>query len=281
MSVKHDALKKAGHIVPWVSWRMVANGRRGPKKPQPIVRLVKAWKRACLDAGCPRRIPHDPRRTAVRNLTRVGVATAVAKKITTTLSARETYATRLNCWTRRHLIDAVHSCQSLDNGLALTYRSPTISFARRVSMSRSEWLFSVVLTGFLCATSSSAQSLAGQPTNAIEPTTAILDAFQSHPVVALGEGTHGNEQGHTFRLALIRDPRFASTVNDIVVEFGSARYQDLMDRFVRGEDVPTALLRQVWQNTTQASAVWDQARNIAAVAGVVVFVLVLLASLTR
>jgi hypothetical protein len=54
-----------------------------------------------------------------------------------------------------------------------------------------------------------------------------------------------------------------------------------MDRFVRGEDVPTALLRQVWQNTTQASAVWDQARNIAAVAGVVVFVLVLLASLTR
>jgi hypothetical protein len=110
MSVTHDALKKAGHIVPWVFWRMVANGRRGPKKPQPIVRLVKAWKRACLDAGCPRRIPHDPRRTAVRNLTRVGVATAVAKKITTTLSARETYATRLNCWTRRHLIDAVHSC---------------------------------------------------------------------------------------------------------------------------------------------------------------------------
>jgi uncharacterized iron-regulated protein len=74
----------------------------------------------------------------------------------------------------------------------------------------------------------------------------------------LGEGTHGNEQGHTFRLALIRDPRFASTVNDIVVEFGSARYQDLMDRFVRGEDVPAALLRQVWQNTTQATAVWDR-----------------------
>src|ERR1700741_2928172 len=63
---------------------------------------------------------------------------------------------------------------------------------------------------------------------------AIIEAFQSHPMVALGEGPHGNEQGHAFRLALLRDPRFAATVNDIVVEFGSGRYQGLMDRFVNG-----------------------------------------------
>jgi hypothetical protein len=31
-----------------------------------------------------------------------------------------------------------------------------------------------------------------------------------------------NEQGYAFRLALIRVPRFAATVNDIVVESGSA-----------------------------------------------------------
>jgi hypothetical protein len=76
--------------------------------------------------------------------------------------------------------------------------------------------------------------------------------------VALGEGFHGNEQGHAFRLALIRDSRFAATVNDIVVECGNAKYQDVMDRFVRGDQVPYETLRQVWQNTTQISGVWDR-----------------------
>jgi len=73
----------------------------------------------------------------------------------------------------------------------------------------------------------------------------------------LGEGAHNNEQGHTFRLSLIRDPRFAATVNDSVVESGNARNQDVMDRFVPGDDVPYDVLRQVWQNTTQPHAVWD------------------------
>jgi hypothetical protein len=63
----------------------------------------------------------------------------------------------------------------------------------------------------------------------VEPIAAIVDAFRSDRIVALGDN-HGNEQGHKFRLSLIRDPRFAAAVDDIVVEFGSARYQDLMDR---------------------------------------------------
>jgi len=90
----------------------------------------------------------------------------------------------------------------------------------------------------------------------IEPVSGILDAFGSHQIVALGEGRHGNRQSHAFRLALIRDPRFAATVNDIVVEFGSARYQATMDQFIRGEDVPDAELRKAWQDTTQ-NALWD------------------------
>ncbi len=90
----------------------------------------------------------------------------------------------------------------------------------------------------------------------VEPIGAIVDAFRSHRIVALGDN-HGNEQGHKFRLSLIRDPRFAAAVDDIVVEFGSARYQDLMDRFVHGGDVPYESLRQVWQNTTQPEYEWD------------------------
>src|SRR5579859_807861 len=66
-----------------------------------------------------------------------------------------------------------------------------------------------------------------RPAVPVEPITAIIDAFHSHSIVAIGDD-HGNEQIHAFRLSLIRDPRFAATVNDIVVEFGSARYQDLI-----------------------------------------------------
>jgi len=90
-----------------------------------------------------------------------------------------------------------------------------------------------------------------------DPIAAIMDAFATHPIVALAED-HGNEQGHEFRLRLLRDPRFAAAVNDIVVEFGNSLYQDVIDRFARGESVPDAELRKVWQNTTMPHAIWDR-----------------------
>jgi hypothetical protein len=92
----------------------------------------------------------------------------------------------------------------------------------------------------------------------LEPISAILEAFRTHSVVALGEGPHNNLQGHAFRLALIRDPKFAASVNDIVVESGSARFQDVMDGFVGGADVPDAVLRQVWEDSTAPNPVWDR-----------------------
>jgi uncharacterized iron-regulated protein len=89
-----------------------------------------------------------------------------------------------------------------------------------------------------------------------DPATAILDGFRSHTLVAIGE-PHGNEQAHALRVSLVRDRPIAGIVNDIVVEFGDARYQDVMDRFVRGAAVSNDALRQVWQNTTQGHTVWD------------------------
>lgn len=101
-------------------------------------------------------------------------------------------------------------------------------------------------------------SLHVQPAVPVDPITAIVEAFTTHQIVALAEGAHNNEQGHAFRLALIRDPRFVQNVDDIVVECGNARYQELVDRFVRGEDVRYASLRQVWENTAVANTVWDK-----------------------
>jgi integrase len=78
----HEQLQQSGHVVPWVWWRMVADGRGGEKKPHPVTSLTKAWKAACRAAGVPGRIPHDLRRTAVRNLVRAGIAQSVAMQMT-------------------------------------------------------------------------------------------------------------------------------------------------------------------------------------------------------
>lgn len=84
----------------------------------------------------------------------------------------------------------------------------------------------------------------------------LLDTFAMHDVVVLDEGGHGNENTHAFLDRLLRDPRTAHTIDDIVVEFGTARHQAVIDRFVAGGDVGDAELRRVWQDTTQV-LVWE------------------------
>ena len=68
-----DGLQQTtGTICPWVFHR---DGR-------PIKTFVTAWRTACVSAGCPGKIPHDLRRTAVRNLIRAGVSEPVAMAMT-------------------------------------------------------------------------------------------------------------------------------------------------------------------------------------------------------
>jgi integrase len=69
-------------VIPWVFFRMVAIRRGGPTEPRPIRTFTKAWAGACLAAGCPGRIPHDLRRTAVRNMVRRGVPERIAMTLT-------------------------------------------------------------------------------------------------------------------------------------------------------------------------------------------------------
>jgi hypothetical protein len=127
----------------------------------------------------------------------------------------------------------------------------------------STWLLRGLATFCVSATISAAAPVSAQSTAlpseraiARDPIAAIAESFKTYPLVAVGDN-HGNIQIHAFRLALIRDPRLAGVLNDIVVEFGNARYQDVMDRFIRGEAVANEDLRRVWQDTTQIEEAWD------------------------
>jgi integrase len=79
---EHERLKQAGSICPYVFFRLVAEGRGGKKQPKAILAFNKAWAAACRAAGCPGRIPHDLRRTAVRNMVRAGIPERVSMKLT-------------------------------------------------------------------------------------------------------------------------------------------------------------------------------------------------------
>jgi hypothetical protein len=75
---------------------------------------------------------------------------------------------------------------------------------------------------------------------------------RTHRLVAISK-SHGAQEIGDQLLTLLSDPRLYGVVNDIVVEFGNAYYQDTIDTFVLdGQPVKDTDLRPVWRNTTQS-----------------------------
>jgi hypothetical protein len=93
----------------------------------------------------------------------------------------------------------------------------------------------MALLGFGC-TGGGPDDPAANFATPLDPIAAVLDAFATHDIVALGD-FHHDPQLHDFRMRLIRDPRFATVVRDIVFEFGPPERQPLLDRYVDGGDV--------------------------------------------
>jgi hypothetical protein len=94
-----------------------------------------------------------------------------------------------------------------------------------------------VTAATLLATAAAAQT---RPAARLDPIDSIFAAFATHDIVALGD-FHHDPQLHGLRMKLIADRRFPDVVRDIVFEFDGP--QDLLDRYVDGDDVTSAELR--------------------------------------
>jgi len=95
-------------------------------------------------------------------------------------------------------------------------------------------------------------------TGADGPTPALrwlLSAIGANRLIGLGE-IHGSATQHELIRELISRPEFAA--DDLVIEFGNALYQDVLDAYISGEGIPVEQFNRIWRDTTQSPInTWD------------------------
>jgi Haem-binding uptake, Tiki superfamily, ChaN len=88
-----------------------------------------------------------------------------------------------------------------------------------------------------------------------DPAAVLEAALDRVRLVAIGE-SHAIEQHGAFLEKVIESEAINRRLDDIVVEFGSADHQDVIDRYVTGEAVPAAEIDRLLRDTTQLE-VWE------------------------
>jgi hypothetical protein len=84
-----------------------------------------------------------------------------------------------------------------------------------------------------------------------DPVEGIVKLFETYRIVMVGE-IHECRQEYDLLDKLIATPAFAEHVNDIVVEFGNARYQEAVDRYIAGNNVPVEQVQGAWRDSVGA-----------------------------
>jgi hypothetical protein len=77
----------------------------------------------------------------------------------------------------------------------------------------------------------------------------LIQQFDKTDVVALGE-LHGSQADQDLRIQIIHSKDFARKVHIVVVEGLNSLYQDDLDRYIRGENVPKEQVQRVWRDST-------------------------------
>ena len=102
-----------------------------------------------------------------------------------------------------------------------------------------------------------------------EPIPAIARQFDNHAVIQLGE-YHRSLQIHSFIQQMLHDPRFICRADDVVVEFGNSRLQNLADIYTSGGTLTEREIASMYRetsvpltwNTPVYRAVYDTVREI-------------------
>ena len=108
--------------------------------------------------------------------------------------------------------------------------------------------------------------------DAAAPAGAVSDIarqFDAHSVIQLGE-YHRSLQIHNFIQQMLHDPRFICRADDVVVEFGNSRLQNLADIYAAGGTLTEAQIASMYRetsvpltwNTPVYRAVYDTVRDI-------------------
>jgi len=77
---------------------------------------------------------------------------------------------------------------------------------------------------------------------------AIVKLFNSHQIVALGDA-HFYDEVMIFITQLVTTNTFANKTQHLVVEFGNAQYQKLLDDYLSGGDVSKDEIKKIWRET--------------------------------
>lgn len=80
----------------------------------------------------------------------------------------------------------------------------------------------------------------------------IIQNFQDHNIIGLGEGAHGLVNAHMFFQEIFDNKKLQETIDVVIVEFANINYQDILDKFILGEKVDINELRKVWRESTQS-----------------------------
>jgi hypothetical protein len=107
-------------------------------------------------------------------------------------------------------------------------------------------IFSAVAALLISATPVSAQRAVVHENGMVK---AIVDQFDKSDLVGLGE-LHGSQADQDLRFQIMHSKAFAKKVHIIVVEGLNSLYQEDLDRYIRGEDVPLAQVQKVWRDST-------------------------------
>lgn len=94
-------------------------------------------------------------------------------------------------------------------------------------------------------------TLSAQSVGPQDPVDSIVKLFDTYRIVMLGE-IHACRQQYNLIDRLVASPGFDERVNDIVVEFGNARYQNIVDRYIAGENVPVEQVQRAWRDPVGA-----------------------------